>query len=155
LQNFFKRPIYAAQVDKEKNDSKDQYHAPSMVCLRFAMPRGQARKPEKPARRPGGRESFVQKYLERNLSSEENPAPHSVGERGVSEPSSLSAQPGIFKEGVNAKEIGMIEGIEHGGMKFERRSLGELDLLEHPEIHNVRDGILGHVASRIAERRAK
>jgi hypothetical protein len=111
---------------------------------------------KKPASQTGGLESsFRRSFLERDLSCEDDSTLHAIGQRGVSKARSLLGQPCILKEGVNALEVGVIEGVDHGGVELERRSFGELDPLEDSEINDVRESILGHVAGRVAKGRTE
>src|SRR5947199_3425314 len=79
----------------------------------------------------------------------------SVCKGRITETSSLLRQSRILEERIDTSEVGMVEGIEHGCMELKRRSLGYLDLFKDADVCNVGDGILGHVASRVAEWRPK
>src|ERR1700756_4958382 len=92
---------------------------------------------KKARQRTGGPKGCYNKLLEGELAAEDNAADNARVLSRIAEASEGPSEAGIFNDGINRGEIGVIEHIQECGPEFEIGMFAQLDVLKDGGIANV------------------
>lgn len=102
-----------------------------------------------------GRVSYKERCLEGKFASKQEFTGRAIGNRGIAKPCQRTAEPSIFKERIDAEEVGMVENVQRRCMELKGNVLTEFNGFEGGEVADAANGVLLNVAAYITKRSAE